>query len=67
MLCKKCGTNNPSIARFCEHCGTKLVKGKYVSTEKKSSEGNDVPASLVAAVIIVILVVAAIFVTLSLV
>ena len=66
MLCKRCGTNNLDIARFCEHCGTNLVKGKYVST-KKEPEEKDVPTSLIVAVIIVILVVAGIFVTLSLV
>lgn len=66
MLCKKCGTNNPDVARFCENCGRTLVKGEYVSTKKAETE-KDVPVSLIVAVIVVILVVAGIFAALSLV
>ena len=65
MFCKKCGTNNLKVARFCEHCGTKLIKEKYDRAEKPEDVDKNVPMSLVVAVIIVVLLVAAIFAALS--
>lgn len=66
MFCKKCGTNNPPVARFCENCGIKLTADRYSGKKKTPDEEKDVPLSLVIAVIVVILVVAAIFAALSL-
>lgn len=68
MLCKKCGTRNIDIARYCEHCGTVLTKPASRPTKKAADEEeSNVPTSLIAAVVTVILVVAAIFVALMLV
>lgn len=63
MFCKKCRTNNPPVAKFCENCGVKLHNARKETTTVKQ---NDVPLSLVIAVVVVILFVAAIFTVLSL-
>ncbi len=66
MFCKKCRTNNPPVAKFCENCGMKLHSDRYTRKEPTTVKQNDVPASLVIAVVVVILFVAAIFTVLSL-